>query len=564
MVRSEDKVELISTLRSSSGNFQRRSRNGIIFVALAFFVVVSVLFYICSIDYETLTIERKLLRYHEALNKKQQEELKRHVEDLASSSSDGKKKLLLGQDTHDLEDHEEGHASYESRVRAAFEHSNTESSFKLTGSNDVIVMIQIQNSGSSNLERRILKDIEGADCNCEKRRCKCIRPKEEEDKQDSPEENEGDNHEEDDDDDNDDDKKLHPPSNNSPNWLFSRRTVGWPCGIHAGWTEMTSCVDSHLDSIEGYAFKRRYFYTTQLRHPIRRFLSEYFRSQTFFRSNTSESRMCRGQPVVIPSCNFTTPSLTSLSDYIKCPVNLAVNRQTRMLADLSLVNCYNQTGMSKKEYDFILLSSAKANLHKMAFFALDEFPQVSSQLFSDTFGVKFTEKSRQESSSAVDSMSRNKKDKRSQYRHLQLKRSVTLRGSEESDIMSHQNVNKKKEILENKRRKHYLLNDLPQELVDQVKEANRLDMELYEYAKELLFDRFHRRQAMKQQINRRDPVKNTPVTDDGEEGFDIEEGDEDDDDDDKVRKKNRAAHLLTNKLLRALNLSAIESLILSN
>jgi hypothetical protein len=41
---------------------------------------------------------------------------------------------------------------------------------------------------------------------------------------------------------------------------------------------------------------------------------------------------------------------------------LAANRQTRMLADLALVNCYNKTGMSAKERDRILLSSAKRNL----------------------------------------------------------------------------------------------------------------------------------------------------------------------------------------------------------
>lgn len=40
----------------------------------------------------------------------------------------------------------------------------------------------------------------------------------------------------------------------------------------------------------------------------------------------------------------------------------AANRQTRMLADLALVNCYNKTGMSALERDRIMLDSAKRNL----------------------------------------------------------------------------------------------------------------------------------------------------------------------------------------------------------
>lgn len=48
--------------------------------------------------------------------------------------------------------------------------------------------------------------------------------------------------------------------------------------------------------------------------------------------------------------------------WINLNVITAANRQTRMLADLALVNCYNKTGMSQKERDRIMLSSAKRNL----------------------------------------------------------------------------------------------------------------------------------------------------------------------------------------------------------
>lgn len=52
----------------------------------------------------------------------------------------------------------------------------------------------------------------------------------------------------------------------------------------------------------------------------------------------------------------------SLDDFADCESNLAANRQTRMLADLALVNCYNKTSMPLEERNRLLLASAKRNL----------------------------------------------------------------------------------------------------------------------------------------------------------------------------------------------------------
>lgn len=52
----------------------------------------------------------------------------------------------------------------------------------------------------------------------------------------------------------------------------------------------------------------------------------------------------------------------SLDDFVDCESNLATNRQTRMLADLALVNCYNKTSMPLEERNRMLLASAKRNL----------------------------------------------------------------------------------------------------------------------------------------------------------------------------------------------------------
>lgn len=65
-----------------------------------------------------------------------------------------------------------------------------------------------------------------------------------------------------------------------------------------------------------------------------------------------------------------------LDSFMACPSNLAANRQTRMLADLALVGCYNTTAMPKAERDRLMLESAKRNLASMAYFGLTEHQKV--------------------------------------------------------------------------------------------------------------------------------------------------------------------------------------------
>ena len=78
-----------------------------------------------------------------------------------------------------------------------------------------------------------------------------------------------------------------------------------------------------------------------------------------------------------------------LPEFMKCDSNLAANRQTRMLADLRLVNCYNTTGMSPEQRESIMLQSAKDNLVKLAFYGLTEFQEESQYIFQDTFNLNF-------------------------------------------------------------------------------------------------------------------------------------------------------------------------------
>lgn len=74
---------------------------------------------------------------------------------------------------------------------------------------------------------------------------------------------------------------------------------------------------------------------------------------------------------------------------MECKSNLAANRQTRMLADLELVGCYNKHYMPRSERDRVMLASAKKNLASMAFFGLTEEQKKSQYIFEETFNLRF-------------------------------------------------------------------------------------------------------------------------------------------------------------------------------
>jgi len=82
----------------------------------------------------------------------------------------------------------------------------------------------------------------------------------------------------------------------------------------------------------------------------------------------------------------------SLDEFMACPFNLANNRQTRMLADLTLVDCYNRSSFADPgERDRVMLRSAMDNLRSMVFFGLTERQVDSQHLFEHAFKIRFTE-----------------------------------------------------------------------------------------------------------------------------------------------------------------------------
>lgn len=144
----------------------------------------------------------------------------------------------------------------------------------------------------------------------------------------------------------------------------------------------------------------------------------------------------------IPSCYAGDDwEGVTLNQFLDCDSNMAANRQTRMLADLHLVNCYSlRPGMSAQQRDQIMLASAKTNLRQMAFFGLTEEQEQSQYMFEEVFNLRFVTSFEVHNKTHTDSTMRS-------IRPEQLKR---------------------------------------------VRERNSLDIQLYEYAKQLLAERFAR------------------------------------------------------------------------
>ncbi|XP_018515951.1 heparan-sulfate 6-O-sulfotransferase 2 isoform X1 [Lates calcarifer] len=294
--------------------------------------------------------------------------------------------------------------------------------FNIKG-DDVIVFLHIQKTGGTTFGRHLVRNIQlerPCECHAGQKKCTCYRPGKKE------------------------------------TWLFSRFSTGWSCGLHADWTELTSCVPSRMDSQEAPKNlpSRNYYYITILRDPVSRYLSEWRHVQ---RGATWKASLhvCDGRSPTLselPSCYSGDDwSGCSLQEFMDCPYNLANNRQTRMLADLSLVGCYNVSAMSEEERWAVLLESAKRNLRGMAFFGLTEYQRKTQYLFERTFKLEFIAPFTQ------------------------------LNGTRASSV------------------------DVPPETQHRIRQLNQWDVELYEYARDLFLQRFQvaRQQERRQARERR-------------------------------------------------------------
>ena len=104
--------------------------------------------------------------------------------------------------------------------------------------------------------------------------------------------------------------------------------------------------------------------------------------------------LCNGQLLMnqIPSCfdgkmwnNLTIEKFTS------CPFNLAINRQTWMMSNISKVSCNFKAIMLNAKKRKLLLSIAKKNINAISYFAILEYPAESQFIFEKTYNLKFIE-----------------------------------------------------------------------------------------------------------------------------------------------------------------------------
>lgn len=184
---------------------------------------------------------------------------------------------------------------------------------------------------------------------------------------------------------------------------------------------------------------RNFYYITMLRDPVSRYLSEWKHVQRGATWKTA-LHMCDGRSPTqdeLPTCYSGDDwSGVTLTEFMNCPSNLANNRQVRMLADLSLVGCYNLSSMNESQRNHILLSSAMSNLKNMAFYGLTEFQRKTQYLFERTFSLRFI----------------------SAFTQINSTRAANV--------------------------------DLSETVRKRIEDLNYLDMQLYEYAKDLFLQRF--------------------------------------------------------------------------
>lgn len=199
--------------------------------------------------------------------------------------------------------------------------------------------------------------------------------------------------------------------------LFSRFSAGWPCGVHPSYARMIPCALRETN-----ATLQQLKFVTTIRHPVQRFVSEYFQSFNGWSRNDGYSVrnaiqsdfFCNGtlRPPETPCSHGSNPSSDwastwgilrsvwnrnsseistrepSLWDYLACPSTYHHNRQTRMLAtEIPSMNSprdyYNPT------FQRLMLDSAKLNLANLAFFGIQERLFESMRLFEWTFGLSY-------------------------------------------------------------------------------------------------------------------------------------------------------------------------------
>lgn len=104
------------------------------------------------------------------------------------------------------------------------EDSSPESDFVYDPSHDVLVFLHMQKTSGSVFGRHLVRNAMGFPTSCYRLRGR---------------------------------KQRNCTDSNGRQWLFSRFSVGWRCGLHADWTELHACVPRVLNRLERVRRRRR-------------------------------------------------------------------------------------------------------------------------------------------------------------------------------------------------------------------------------------------------------------------------------------------------------------------
>lgn len=239
--------------------------------------------------------------------------------------------------------------------------------FDITHPSHVLVFLHIQKTGGSFLEGYLVNNIVNYTCPGEKvflksqskfvsRHHKCFKPDSEQ------------------------------------NWIFTRRTVGWPCGVHVDYSTLGPCARSYLGLGDW-----NIFFITLLRNPVDRFFSEFLHVKRGANWPVYEIGCSGGtnfpRKRIPPKCGFfgKNNSRLTLEEFMSCDDNPAINRMTHMLAGYGTIQCKYNTLMNQMGKDTVILLTAKRHLKEFEFFGIMELLVESAKLFENTFSVKFEE-----------------------------------------------------------------------------------------------------------------------------------------------------------------------------
>ena len=174
--------------------------------------------------------------------------------------------------------------------------------------------------------------------------------------------------------------------------IFWHMNERYKCDIHAGYAELENCIK------KDYRNLGKIHYLTMLRNPQERYLSEF---QHVKKGATwvNAIRRCLYLEIYSKKCygNKKDWSYVEFQDFLNCEYNLANNRQVRMLANYNRIGCNklncwlkssNCSLEMKKQFDNELLESAKETLLSVSFFGLTEYQNYSFSLFEKTFENK--------------------------------------------------------------------------------------------------------------------------------------------------------------------------------